>query len=501
MSGAHADPFGGGDIFAQQKPKPAAVPASGGGPGTQVVDPFAAASSAPPPAAAASEGSRTPTPPPQPERRGSAAAAERQPSRGAASGKQKPGSGLPPPLAAVRKSWLEDDRLTEEPDLRFKVCDARMELPSSMLNLAYWVYEVHTVSRLDWPKKEMKAAHRYSDFLWLREELVHDHSGVIVPPLPEKDSAGQLEKVVLNDLTLINYRRRGLVKFLTAVGRHELLRRHPLLRQFCMLSGPEFEEAQKARAKERAQTDPGLGAIMANRSRQGWVRLKAAVTRSSAQDLPTGPEAERLEQRKLYAKGMEEALTAARDRLRVVTARRADTARTLRELGACLQIVGEFEKKSDPSLAGDLRQVGAHADKLGDLQREHADQEATLICEALGFFAGQYASIRATATRLQRHQLDAHTCDRDLAALNDPKKAHNPQHQAHVEEAEKHAKTVRDKFAGGLERFDLEWQRFHQQKKRELKHLQRVYVEVNSSYLRSAESTQPPVIEEPCFAE
>ncbi len=56
---------------------------------------------------------------------------------------------------------------------------------------------------------------RYSDFTWLSEQLQREFPGVIVPPLPEKQTVGRFGS------DFVESRRRALEKCLQRIAAHE----------------------------------------------------------------------------------------------------------------------------------------------------------------------------------------------------------------------------------------------------------------------------------------
>jgi len=68
---------------------------------------------------------------------------------------------------------------------------------------------------------------RFNGFLKLRAELLEAWPGVIIPPLPEKQTVGRF------DPEFVEKRRRALASFLGACATHPLLCACPLLHSFC----------------------------------------------------------------------------------------------------------------------------------------------------------------------------------------------------------------------------------------------------------------------------
>eukprot|EP01095_Lingulamoeba_sp_RSL-Kostka_P009556 TRINITY_DN3322_c1_g2_i2.p1 TRINITY_DN3322_c1_g2~~TRINITY_DN3322_c1_g2_i2.p1 ORF type:complete len:571 (+),score=212.34 TRINITY_DN3322_c1_g2_i2:36-1748(+) len=91
---------------------------------------------------------------------------------------------------------------------------------------AYVTYEVNAMTNLDlYKNNEMNIFRRYSDFVWLQDELLNNHKGIIIPPLPDK-SVIQTNKLFGNDRlssAFTEYRKRELERFLKRISNHPTL--------------------------------------------------------------------------------------------------------------------------------------------------------------------------------------------------------------------------------------------------------------------------------------
>lgn len=90
---------------------------------------------------------------------------------------------------------------------------------------AYVTYAVEAKTTLElYNKNLMQVARRYSDFVWLHDQLVEKHKGIIVPSLPDK-ALLQTNKISGNRFSerFLEFRRRELQKFLSRVVSHPSL--------------------------------------------------------------------------------------------------------------------------------------------------------------------------------------------------------------------------------------------------------------------------------------
>ncbi len=71
-----------------------------------------------------------------------------------------------------------------------------------------------TANRTGFTTGNITVVRRYSDFSWLCTELSREFPGIIVPPLPDKQTVGRFGS------DFVESRRRGLEKFLQRIAAH-----------------------------------------------------------------------------------------------------------------------------------------------------------------------------------------------------------------------------------------------------------------------------------------
>eukprot|EP00826_Nyctotherus_ovalis_P057795 TRINITY_DN7911_c0_g1_i1.p1 TRINITY_DN7911_c0_g1~~TRINITY_DN7911_c0_g1_i1.p1 ORF type:complete len:391 (-),score=152.57 TRINITY_DN7911_c0_g1_i1:133-1305(-) len=101
----------------------------------------------------------------------------------------------------------------------------------------YAVYVIVT------PLKGYYVERRYSDFLSMRKELMRLYPGYVIPPMPVKRLANNLEPAFLQE------RKTLLQHFLSDILKHPILRNCELFTQFISLSSKEWEERAKCFSK------------------------------------------------------------------------------------------------------------------------------------------------------------------------------------------------------------------------------------------------------------
>ncbi|KAI8898494.1 Vps5 C terminal like-domain-containing protein [Globomyces pollinis-pini] len=112
----------------------------------------------------------------------------------------------------------------------------------------YVEYRIKTkTSNPDYARSEFYVMRRFSDFLWLYNQLLNKYPGVIVPPIPEKMAMGRFQE------DFIESRRYQLERFMIRVTKHHILQLDDNLQFF--LEAEQFTQERKLRT-----TKPILGA-------------------------------------------------------------------------------------------------------------------------------------------------------------------------------------------------------------------------------------------------
>ncbi len=123
---------------------------------------------------------------------------------------------------------------------------------ASMLPISVWFplikfivsYKIESsTNRAGFASGTVSVIRRYSDFAWLSSEISRQCPGIIVPPLPEKQSVGRFSS------DFVESRRRALEKFLQRVSVHHEIGSLP---QFIIFL--QGDDAAFARAKGDAKS-------------------------------------------------------------------------------------------------------------------------------------------------------------------------------------------------------------------------------------------------------
>ena len=441
--------------------------------------------------------------------------------------------GLPP---GVERCILGGEHGVQ-PQHQFKVCDPRMTMPDSAFDLAYWIYTVHVKTDAEAWVPESKQGRRYSDFLWLRDQLCADYPGAVVPPLPEKNVKGNIEKIMLTDANLLSYRQRYLQKFLSAVAVHHLCKHSHHLQSFCQAEAADFEQHKVSAKRETAEATSSQGGGAVQKAKQGWFNVfkkknaaaPAAVSEADTQYVcrkrtssfhnhlhvlllyththtcsqQDADVAKNLEARKAYAREMEDSLHNAFDKLKRHTETRSDISKSMGELANYLTQTGELESRADPVLAEDLKHSGEYTTKLSRVYMEYSTKENAHVSEVIAFYAGMFAAVKDTVSALQKLQGNVAFLADELNSSEAALAKAPGDKRAKAEETRDKALTRHQasvtKYKGALTLFNAEWSKFHATKQRDFKNLHAAFAGIQVHYAREQEQLQHAPIQPAVF--
>jgi sorting nexin-1/2 len=256
---------------------------------------------------------------------------------------------------------------------------------------AFVSYKIHTkvwgdAARAQFDFDQFTVVRRFSDFVWLREQLEIQFPGIIIPPLPEKMMLGRFSD------EYVDYRRRALEKFLRRIAAHSMLRESGYFKTFledevcARVTGtgaPGGNNVGESAFDMFRQTAGGaIGAPTAGFWE--WVsessqNLTNAITGSSRVTLrERTPEDDRFEEAKRYIEGFEPHIQNVHKNAAELAGRCRDSAKGLFEFGLAFTLLGQAEQGV---LGNALCQLGHCADRLSVLSAEQAEKEQLFFVE------------------------------------------------------------------------------------------------------------------------
>mmetsp|Transcript_11594 Transcript_11594/g.17144 ORF Transcript_11594/g.17144 Transcript_11594/m.17144 type:complete len:437 (+) Transcript_11594:82-1392(+) len=345
----------------------------------------------------------------------------------------------------------EEEEEGEEEDAAFQFLISDPSKSYHGKKLTFWVYKITTEVSVhdEYKEPEYEVRRRFSHFLWLRQQLVDNHPGCIVPPVPEKDFKGTLEKFVngVDTKGLLEYRQRSLTKFLTRVGEHYILQKDEALHAFLTEEFNDFCNTIKTSSSKKSQS-------------LGW--FKKSLTHQLTW----------VSQQKKFVTDLEEALKQLKSKLEHMVRRRKDMSHAISEFGNAFEVLGTVEKMYEESaLSSSLIEVSKKADLLSLGALSQAERETMQVIETLTYYLGMCDSIKAIIKRLDELRLEkddaTNTLRNNKASAAKAQKSGKPDKvanaeekvaatQARLTEAEDVLNKAQECFRNDIDRFDME---------------------------------------------
>ncbi|KAJ1657105.1 Vacuolar protein sorting-associated protein vps5 [Dispira simplex] len=283
------------------------------------------------------------------------------------------------PSALLHSASFGSLHPTDEPYFQIAVTDPH-KIGDTMS--AHVVYRVHT--RTDAPQYdqgEYMVRRRYRDFDWLFNQLAANNPGVIIPPIPEKQSLGRFQD------DFVESRRLGLERFLRKVTRHPLLNDNPELRLF--LTSENFTMETKDRRVESSGARGFFGVF-------GEV-----MSNSFSKYVETD---EWFENRRHQLDALESQLRSLYKAVVMVVHQRKELSSAYYDLAMSFDTLAEHE------CDGDLRQAFSLFNQLHDSLRHAQAQQAAIDVQTMECTTDEYVraigSIKlAFSARIKAYQL------------------------------------------------------------------------------------------------
>ena len=127
-------------------------------------------------------------------------------------------------------------------------------------------------------KSSFSVLRRYSDFLWLYETLSMNNPGVVVPPVPDKNTFGRFAE------DFVQQRRMALEKCIQKIANHPVLQKDTDLKMF--LESDTF--ALDVSSMPRRCSNPKLISLQIKHRKAEMAQEKGGLMASLGQSI-TGP--------------------------------------------------------------------------------------------------------------------------------------------------------------------------------------------------------------------
>ncbi|KIR27280.1 protein transporter [Cryptococcus deuterogattii LA55] len=215
----------------------------------------------------------------------------------------------------------------------------------------YTVYTIRTrTSSPHYRQSTFSCLRRFSDFLWLFEQLSHNNPGVIVPPMPDKHSWGRFED------QFVETRRLALERCLKKITSNPILQLDPDLRLFLESDNFAYESKERKHQIAVQTSSTEKGGLLA-----GWTGAKFVE-----QD-------EWFNSRRAFLEALESQLKSLGKAIEISSKHRVELAVSLADYAESLTALAESDLGA--SLSAALSQMSSLVARERDYAEWHAKSE------------------------------------------------------------------------------------------------------------------------------
>lgn len=363
---------------------------------------------------------------------------------------------------------------------------------------SYVSYKVNTKTDLpQFDRPQLSVVRRYSDFLWLHEELARSFPGVIIPPLPGKHVVGRLKepffpekKRVEEEKHFLAERKRSLEKFLKRISKHHLLRDNSSFKAFLEVDNEaEFNELKEAtRASKKAK---GFWQWASETSHSLQSKLGTPSERPKTED------DEKFEEICKYINSIEPQTAAVHKHTEGLVKRNREMSQSLYQVGNAFTLLS----KSEPgSLGLALGELGRCAEKLSVVANTEADKEGQFFEEPIKDYVRMIHAVKQALEVRNRLQVTYETClaeqqAKKIALDRAVESGRQAEAEAEFNRATEKVEAAKAEFDEVTQRIFEEVERFKREKLRDFKSIILDFVQLQIEYNQKVEQTWSGVLE------
>lgn len=355
---------------------------------------------------------------------------------------------------------------------------------------SYMSYKISTKTSLPQFKfPSFCVIRRFSDFVWLHDELNKEFAGIIIPPLPEKLMVGRFSP------EFVETRRRALEKFLGRIGVHPLLRQSDNFRSFL-----EANEVGLTTVKESAKAaSKGKGGVM-----QWFSDATYSVTKSlsGAAERPKTADDLAFDEVAKYVSDLEPQVVNVHKHTEAFVRRGRELANCLFEFGLAFKLLGQCE---NDVLGGSLTKLGETSDSLSVMTAEEAEKEALSFEQPLQDYIRVIGAVKNALSKRDERRATWEAAVADLEAKQawHAKLVQTPGKASKADDAQRdviHAQNRVDETKADFDKVGSrvmeEVARFRLEKLADFKHITLDFVQLQIDYAKKMEQAWSALIPE-----
>lgn len=342
---------------------------------------------------------------------------------------------------------------------------------------------------------------RYSDFLWLYNQLHVERSGAIVPPIPEKQPVGRFSPAFVEE------RRMQLERFLRRAALHPELADAACLDTFLRADDVTFAASKLNKQTlinhQPASSMPAIGVTnngSGGMKKDGFKRWFAEAKTSMSGDLVRSPDDDLFDEISRYIHGLDNQMRNVSHQATGLVKKGKEIANGMFEFGLAFQLLGQSEADA---LGEALQQMGATADRLSVISAEHADKEVLEFEEPLTDYIKYIHEAKLALQRRHEKRLTYSTCLSDVSQKQNQlgklraqlgKEAAAYQTEQSLRRAQLAAEAASNEFQVVSQRVLREVDRFKREKAEDMRTTVLSYIQLQVKYNKQMEAVWAALI-------
>jgi len=312
---------------------------------------------------------------------------------------------------------------------------------------------------------------RYSDFVWLRDKLLEQHKGYLVPPLPEK--------AILNRFNseFVEYRRRELERFLARVVEHPVLQASSVLQSFLQSESPQNEATMSSEVvKKDHSSTAGLFSF-----------LGSSLDSISAINLTAQADPDQwFDAKRNYVLALESQLLAFSKAMNTLTRHRKELIQALPEFSLASSLLASTEADHDSPTSASFKCLAELATSLVSLDEKRVDEETSFYEDSLRDYIRMLAAVKEMLStrneKLMLYQQHSKQVDLKKEKLEKAKGSSSAKLTREIEEGEKVVQDSKDNFDAISEICKQELQNFEKMKTQDFNKMLVRLTQININY-------------------
>jgi sorting nexin-1/2 len=340
---------------------------------------------------------------------------------------------------------------------------------------------------------------RYSDFLWLSEQLHVQRAGAIVPAIPDKQPVGRFGPAFVQD------RRRLLEVFIRRVAVHPELADAPCFHAFLRADDAAFLAAKKTApatsiSAMMPSTNNNHAMQMAAPKKDGIKRWFAEAKTSVTGDWIKSPDDDLFEEIQRYIHGLDTQMKNVSHQASGLVRKGKEMANGMFEFGLAFNLLGQSEADA---LGTALSNMGETADQLSVLSAEQAEKEMAQFEEPLQDYIKVIHAVKLALQRRHEKRVTYSTCSKEVESkqtqlmklrtqIGSEAKAY--QTEMSLRRAQEQAELARDDFATVSQRVLREVDRFKREKAEDMRRTVLDYINLQVEYNKRMEEVWATLI-------